>query len=294
MDATHGFERPERQTSITLTATVTGARKCNSVIMNSTEQVGATIKPFKHLQRNRTATNKAMALDFYINTIYSGHLQHIAHEQWPSALWTWRGAHWQPAGVGTSFGAVASGEVILSCDSGRFTLREGMVFCVPGPLTFEGDGAVFGCTHTEYRGFFQIAGPVEERGRLRYIDGCSDSLLIAPQRRGDPCLNHLHFPPGIDQTAHTHPSFRAGLVLQGQGVCKLEGRNVPLQPGKVFLIPADLNHAFRTDGQSMDVIAFHPDSDFGPDHDEHPMINRTIVNGVSARFTPEIQTRSLP
>jgi hypothetical protein len=52
-------------------------------------------------------------------------------------------------------------------------------------------------------GPFQVAGPVEEHGRVRYIDGCTDSLLNAPQLRGEPCLNHLHFPRGIDQTLHT-------------------------------------------------------------------------------------------
>ena len=32
----------------------------------------------------------------------------------------------------------------------------------------------------------------------------------------------------------------------------------------------------------MIVVAFHPDSDFGPTHEVHPMINRTIVEGVPA------------
>ena len=30
----------------------------------------------------------------------------------------------------------------------------------------------------------------------------------------------------------------------------------------------------------MCVIAYHPDSDFGPTDDDHPMVNRTIVDGV--------------
>ena len=29
----------------------------------------------------------------------------------------------------------------------------------------------------------------------------------------------------------------------------------------------------------MDVIAYHPDSDWGPTHREHPMLNRTLVKG---------------
>ena len=29
----------------------------------------------------------------------------------------------------------------------------------------------------------------------------------------------------------------------------------------------------------MDVVAYHPDSDFGPTHEEHPMVNRTRIDG---------------
>eukprot|EP00968_Pinguiococcus_pyrenoidosus_P010274 scaffold803_cov310-Pinguiococcus_pyrenoidosus.AAC.187 len=44
-----------------------------------------------------------------------------------------------------------------------------------------------------------------------------------------------------------------------------------------------LEHAFATKGdEQMCVIAFHPDSDFGPQDECHPMINRTIINGRSA------------
>ena len=36
-----------------------------------------------------------------------------------------------------------------------------------------------------------------------------DTLLLAPPKLTDPCLNLLHFPPGITQTAHSHPSLRS-------------------------------------------------------------------------------------
>ena len=32
-----------------------------------------------------------------------------------------------------------------------------------------------------------------------------------------------------------------------------------------------------TADEALLVIAYHPDSDFGPTHERHPMINRTIV-----------------
>eukprot|EP00548_Thalassiothrix_antarctica_P011082 CAMPEP_0194153598 /NCGR_PEP_ID=MMETSP0152-20130528/56993_1 /TAXON_ID=1049557 /ORGANISM="Thalassiothrix antarctica, Strain L6-D1" /LENGTH=43 /DNA_ID= /DNA_START= /DNA_END= /DNA_ORIENTATION= len=41
----------------------------------------------------------------------------------------------------------------------------------------------------------------------------------------------------------------------------------------------------------MDVIAAHPDSDYGPTNTDHPMVNRTIVNGISASLIPSIQTK---
>lgn len=62
-----------------------------------------------------------------------------------------------------------------------------------------------------------VGGPIEDRGRLRYIDGCTDTLLIPPWRRGEACLNLLHLPPGIEQTMHTHPSDRAGMTVRGAG-----------------------------------------------------------------------------
>jgi hypothetical protein len=40
----------------------------------------------------------------------------------------------------------------------------------------------------------------------------------------------------------------------------------------------------------LDVFAFHPDSDFGPAADDHPMVNRTVVGGVPASLLPGIQT----
>ena len=40
----------------------------------------------------------------------------------------------------------------------------------------------------------------------------------------------------------------------------------------------------------MDVIAYHPDSDFGPQDEDHPMINRTIVDGVQASRIKDIHS----
>lgn len=151
---------------------------------------------------------------------------------------------------------------------------------------------------------FNLGGPIEATGRLKYIDGCTDSLLIAPWKYGEACLNHLHFPQYINQTPHTHPSIRVGVVARGYGECITPFGNIPLTEGTVFAILPEGKtmvyegkkvvagtHSFRTFDSTMDVIAYHPDSDFGPKDEEHPMINRTIVGGVSAKELNEIRTK---
>ena len=145
-------------------------------------------------------------------------------------------------------------------------------------------------------GLMSVGGPAENEGRLKYIDGCTDSLLIPPIMLGDPCLNLLYFPPDIDQTAHTHPSDRIGIVMSGKGKCVAwqDGveESIDLVAGMIWVIHTDGVHKFQTPyGESMRVLAYHPDSDYGPTHQFHPMLNRTIVDGVSANQLPDIQTK---
>ncbi len=151
-------------------------------------------------------------------------------------------------------------------------------------------------------------GAIEKVGRLSYIDGCSDTLLIPPPRMGDPCFNFLHFPKGVVQTQHIHPTIRAGIVARGNGYAYqlaskyADGWIKPLTKGCVFILDPQEIHSFRTDrrideeykidngklpggedykempAEEMDVIAFHPDSDFGPTDTNHPMLNRTYIN----------------
>lgn len=139
---------------------------------------------------------------------------------------------------------------------------------------------VFVHTPAEHKVLDTVGGPIEEVGRLRYIDNCSDTLLLAPVLLGEPCLNLLHFPPQTNQTSHYHPSFRFGIITRGAGVCHQENKaSTQLNTGDVFVIPKNIMHSFSTETESMDVIAFHPDSDWGPTNSNHPMINRTWVNG---------------
>ena len=64
----------------------------------------------------------------------------------------------------------------------------------------------------------------------------------------------------------------------------------------LFDIPPDSEHSFFTDNPGegiMDVIAFHPDSDYGPEDENHPMINRTIIDGKSASGNKNITTKEI-
>lgn len=159
------------------------------------------------------------------------------------------------------------------------------------------DGPFVAIQHVAFTPLMAVVGPLEDTGRLRYIDGCSDTLLIPPVYYGSPCLNALWFPAGTVQTMHTHPSTRVGIVYSGAGVCEWvdpsTGQTVStdLTPGAVFVIPTDCPHRFCTAGSPMVVAAFHPDSDYGPTDLHHPMIQKTIVGGISASDLPEIQTR---
>ena len=219
-----------------------------------------------------------------------GRLAETTDEALPSRLSAWRGDALELSDDGTHFGYVHEGAATLETAGGVFTLREGMYFAAPSRCRVGGSGQGVVVTRPGYYGMFTLGGPIEPKGRLRYIDGCTDSLLIPPQMSGDPCLNALYFPAGVSQTEHTHPSARVGLVVRGTGLCRTPGATYPLTPGLTFIIRAEGRHSFKTEGEEMVVVAYHPDSDYGPTHEAHPMINRTVVRGVPASQLESIHT----
>lgn len=198
--------------------------------------------------------------------------------------------HLQDDSRTTSYGYVLSGTVVIEFDEHRFKLREGAYFSVPGCFRLQSVDEMSRVVLIErfgYRGLLNV-GRIEERGRLSYIDGCSDTLIVSPPRLGDPCFNFLHFPAGVDQTQHTHPSIRMGIVASGRGTsyananpkCKFaEGWERELTPGCIFMLEEQELHSFRTTdfNSHMNIIAYHPDSDFGPTDEDHPMKNRTYA-----------------
>lgn len=205
-------------------------------------------------------------------------------------IWFWNNMVSDDSPDRTTYGFVMSGECKLELEASRHVLGVGCYFSVTGAFTIRGGKGML--IHVPaYLGLNAVGGPIESRGRLRYIDGCTDTLLIPPVKLGDPCLNALYFPRGISQTAHTHPSVRLGGVLSGSGVCKTDLGDYVLESGVCFCLPAGLSHGFHTTSSELVVMAYHPDSDFGPQDENHPMLNRTIVDGVSARALPALHTR---
>lgn len=185
---------------------------------------------------------------------------------------------------GTTFVAVASGTVWLN----NYPVLAGMYACAPAPavITARRYCSALLATVKHYRGIFMVGGPLESSGRLRYINGCTDTGLIPPLRCGDPCLNYLHFPAAIRQDAHHHPSHRIGLVYSGRGLCHSD-KTMPrpggnsdqitvMQTGGIFVIPAGTRHWFETSDETLRIVAFHPDSEWGPTDESHQMLNATL------------------
>lgn len=184
----------------------------------------------------------------------------------------------------TIYGFVFQGK--LTTDS--FTVSTNQYFCLTSVnrsdliVNFEKNSHIVLIERVGFKGQNQVGGPVESKGRLTYIDGCSDSLLVYPPRLGDPSLNYLFFPPGIDQTFHVHPSVRLGTVIEGSGHSDVQNSKgetevLELTAGTVFCLNEMELHRFRTDSTSMKIIAWHPDGDWGPTDHNHTMLNRTYI-----------------
>ncbi|NHR05463.1 cupin domain-containing protein [Chromobacterium haemolyticum] len=192
----------------------------------------------------------------------------------------------------TVYGYVQHGQLSITHAGLSQQLSAGMFFAIPGPARL-GSFIGLACIRQYYHGAPIYGGPIEQLGRLKYIDGCSDSLLISPMLKGDPCLNYLYVPPHLNQTAHTHPSVRIGIIIEGEGYCLTEHRRLELVAGKIFLLPANEVHSFHTENSPLRIVIYHPDSDFGPTHEEHPMVNRTLVDGVSLAGENQYRTRKI-
>lgn len=172
------------------------------------------------------------------------------------------------------------GSAVLTVDQKIHRLEKGQYYAlsVTDRLVAESTDKLFIVVRLGYKVQNQL-GWVEEYGRLSYIDGCSDSLLVYPSRLGDSSLNLLYFPTGINQTFHRHPSIRLGCVIDGYGYSDNgeagKETTIKLVSGTNFGLTEQERHRFKTADSSMTIIAFHPDGDWGPTDHNHTMLNRT-------------------
>lgn len=211
-------------------------------------------------------------LDFSTGKIYD-----LTNDVFPANLYAFDGSFLSLNTKNASYiGFVFSDKITISCSSGTFEIQEGMYFSCADFIEVQGIGKAIIIEQFNHHAFFQLGGPIEHTGRLKYIDGCTDSLLISPIVMGNPCLNLLQIPKYTFQSQHTHPSFRIGIVVKGHGTCVTPKGNFPLIAGQIFVIPTDAYHSFTTEHEDLLVVAYHPDSDFGPTHENHPMINKTL------------------
>ena len=176
----------------------------------------------------------------------------------------------------------ADGNVTLKVtDSEPICLVKGNYLSLPlqeNNIEIETDGKAFCVWRLGFQGQY-VLGKLEEKGRLSYIDGCSDSLLVYPPRLGDPSLNSLHFPDCIDQSFHRHPTIRLGYVVSGSGCAWISRSDVvDLNAGTMFLLDEQALHRFTTDHEPMIIVTYHPDGDWGPTDHNHTMLNRTYVS----------------
>jgi hypothetical protein len=200
--------------------------------------------------------------------------------------------------------AAAPTDIFLSQRLAPYHIEAGNFFSIPvkhNQITKIDSDMMFGIFRLGFNGQM-MTGEVEYKGRLTYIDGCSDSILAYPPRKGDPSLNYLYFPANVNQTYHTHPSIRMGIVLGGSGLASTISNaepiakwssfvqkavppldiapqeiNSPLDEGDIFFLEENELHRFKTLNSAMKIIAYHPESDFGPTDEDHAMINRTYL-----------------
>jgi quercetin dioxygenase-like cupin family protein len=117
-----------------------------------------------------------------------------------------------------------------------------------------------------------------DMGNLSYIDGGTNTTAVNPGRLGDPVINYVHFPAGMTQTLHTHPSHRVGMVLRGRGLVELDNGDFPLKTGDVFFLQRNALHNFKCPyNEDVVLFVFAPDSGTGPTDEVNPLKIRTYV-----------------
>lgn len=209
----------------------------------------------------------------------------------PMTVNVWNGGYLALLEDASHYILVYSGKAFIGYRGDVRALEEGYYGVFPGRAELTGEGVALVVSCSGYRALAMQGGPIEDTGRLRYIDHCTNTVLLPPPVRGEPCLNFLHLGAGVTQTPHTHPTIRIGVVVSGNGACGTAYGTLPMSVGSLFVIPPNTLHSFEAQDESLKIIIFHPDSVDGPTHTSNTMLNNTFVDGTTAQGMSHLHTQ---
>ncbi len=177
----------------------------------------------------------------------------------------------------TFWGFIYEGSTLIETADNSYALKAGQYFSICDAITISGGGG-FVVESIGYKGLNHIGGPIESSGRLKYLNGATDTLLISPVRKGEPCLNALYFAPNTNQVLHYHPSARIGMLVGGSGRYQNSVSSHAMVPGQMFYTRPNECHKFQSGpSEPMTLVIYHPDSSVGPTDEHHAMLEGTIV-----------------
>lgn len=64
-------------------------------------------------------------------------------------------------------------------------------------------------------------------------------------------VSYISYPPGEIKSAHSHPELRITFVRSGSGTLLLEGKEHPLEPGGISVIPCGVTHTLQVSDRGM-------------------------------------------
>jgi quercetin dioxygenase-like cupin family protein len=182
--------------------------------------------------------------------------------------------------VGTSYlmgknSSISINDGGYSVSGTNFAGQTGNLFTVYDESTFV-HIKFYGLSMNDERLFVPHGNP---KGNLSYMDGGTNTTAVNPGRLGLPVINYVHFPAGMEQTLHTHPSQRIGLILSGKGQIELDkGVMFPIKEGDCFVMERNVLHNFMCNqGEDVTLFVFSPDSGTGPTDEINPLKVRTYV-----------------
>lgn len=215
------------------------------------------------------------------------------NDEFPTEIFIYSGGNKLLRDGASHYIVVYSGVTVLKYNGDIRTLGEGCYGVFPGKTELlSGSGATFVVSAVGYDAMHLSGGPIEDTGRLRYIDNCHNTVLLPPPVKGEPCLNFLDLCPGVTQTPHTHPTIRIGIILRGSGACGTATGTLPLKTGTMFVIPPETLHSFQSKEEQMKIVIYHPDSVDGPTHTSNTMMNNTFIEGKTAQNLPQFHTKA--